>query len=171
LFPLEQPYVIANDSDVWQHEDDMITDLFQPPRDDLLQHSHDDFLSYPGRFDTYPFEHLDLFYEEDLQPPLCSNFDEDEAMICPEHKFHDESFQPSSFPSSCYTTEDTTGKHVPCPKLSWGKFFSLEFKGRLEALRRTLTSHFFNLPLSNYQSSSIFLFIPSQASGSDESQG
>jgi hypothetical protein len=32
LFPLQQPYVIATDSDVWQHEDDMITDLFQPPR-------------------------------------------------------------------------------------------------------------------------------------------
>jgi hypothetical protein len=43
LFPLEQPYVIANDLDVWQHEDDMITYLFQPPRDDLLQRSHDDF--------------------------------------------------------------------------------------------------------------------------------
>jgi hypothetical protein len=42
-FPLEQPYVIATDSDVWKHEDDMITDLFQPPKDDLLQHSHDDF--------------------------------------------------------------------------------------------------------------------------------
>jgi hypothetical protein len=42
LFPLEQPCAIDNDSDVWQHQDDMITDLFQPPRDDLLQHSHDD---------------------------------------------------------------------------------------------------------------------------------
>jgi hypothetical protein len=81
LLSSEQPYVIANDSDVWQHEDDMITDLFQPPRDDLLQHSHDDFRSYPGGFDTYSFEHLDLFYEEDFQPHLCSNLDEDEVMI------------------------------------------------------------------------------------------
>jgi hypothetical protein len=76
LFPLQQPYVIATDSEAWQCEDDMITDLFQPPRDDVLQHSHDDFWSYPGGFDTYSFEHLDLFYEENFQPSLCSNFDE-----------------------------------------------------------------------------------------------
>jgi ABC-type transporter Mla maintaining outer membrane lipid asymmetry ATPase subunit MlaF len=43
LFPLQQPYVIATDSDVWQQEDDMITDLFQPPKDDLMQYSHNDF--------------------------------------------------------------------------------------------------------------------------------
>jgi hypothetical protein len=41
-FPLGQPYVIVTDSYVWQHEDDMITYLFQPPKDNLLQHSHDD---------------------------------------------------------------------------------------------------------------------------------
>jgi hypothetical protein len=97
LFPLEQPYVIATDSDVWQHEDDMITDLFQPPRDDLLQHSHDDFWSYPGGFDTYSFEHLDLFYEEDFQPLLCSNFDEGKDMIGLEQDFCDESFHPFPF--------------------------------------------------------------------------
>jgi hypothetical protein len=73
--------VISSDLDVWQHEDDMITYLFQPPMDDLLQQSHDGFHSYLGRFDTYYFEHLDLFYEEDFKPPLCSNFDEYEAMI------------------------------------------------------------------------------------------
>jgi hypothetical protein len=84
LFPLEQPYVIATDSYVWQHEDDMVTNLFWSLRDDLLQHSHDDFWSYLRGFDTYYFEHLDLFYGEDFQPPLCSNFDEDEAMICTE---------------------------------------------------------------------------------------
>jgi hypothetical protein len=123
LLPLEQPYVIVNDSDVWQHEDDMITDLFQPPRDDLLQYSHDDFQSYLGSGDIYPFEHLDLSYEEDLQPPLCSNFDEDEAMIFPGHEFHDESFQPSSFPSSCYTTKDTTGNMFLVPSCLQGKFF------------------------------------------------
>ena len=59
--PLEQPYVYVDNTYVWEHEDDMITDLFQPPRDDLLQHSHDDFWSYPGGFDTYYFDHLDLF--------------------------------------------------------------------------------------------------------------
>jgi hypothetical protein len=45
LLSLEQPYVIsiATDSNAWQQEDGMITYLFQPPRDELLQHFHDDF--------------------------------------------------------------------------------------------------------------------------------
>jgi hypothetical protein len=47
-FPLEKPYVIPTNSYVWKHEDDMITYFFQPPRDNLLQHSHDVFRSYLG---------------------------------------------------------------------------------------------------------------------------
>jgi hypothetical protein len=121
-----------------------------------LQHSHD-FQSYPGGFDTYSFEHLDLFYEEDFQPPMCSNFDEGEVMICMEQDFCDEIFQYSSFPSSLYAT-----------KYAYGKKKFLEFKGRLDALRRNLTSHFFSLLSSDYQSSSRFFFIPSQALESDE---
>jgi hypothetical protein len=61
------------DSDSWQYEDDMLTDLFQPSRSDPLQHSHDDFQPYPRGCDTYSFEHLELFYEEDFQPPLVQN--------------------------------------------------------------------------------------------------
>jgi hypothetical protein len=72
FLPLEQPYVIDTHSDIWQQEDDMIVNLFQPPRDDLLQHSHDGFRSYPGGFDTYYFKHLDLLYKENFQPSLCS---------------------------------------------------------------------------------------------------
>jgi hypothetical protein len=48
--------------------------------------------------------------------------------------------------------------------------FFLEFKGRLNALRKSLISRSFNLPLSNCQSSSRFLFIPFQALGSDKIQ-
>jgi hypothetical protein len=81
LFPLQQPYVTATDSDVWQQEYDMITNLFQPPRDEILQHSHDEFWSYLGGFDTYSFKHLDLLYEENFQLQLCSNFDEGKDMI------------------------------------------------------------------------------------------
>jgi hypothetical protein len=55
LLTLEQPYAYANDTEVCKHEDDMITDLFQPPRDDLLQHSHDGFRSHLGRFDIIFF--------------------------------------------------------------------------------------------------------------------
>jgi hypothetical protein len=120
LLPLQQPYVITTDFDVWQQGDldDMIADLFQLPRDDFLQHSRDDFRSYPGRFDTYSFEHLDLLDEEDFQPSLCSNFDEGEDMIFPKQDFCDEIFQPSSFPSSRHVIEDAAGKHIPYPRLS-----------------------------------------------------
>jgi hypothetical protein len=59
----------------------MIANLFYPHRDELLQHSHDDPWSYPKDYDAYSFEHLDLFYEEDLQLHVCSSLDEDEAMI------------------------------------------------------------------------------------------
>jgi hypothetical protein len=92
LFLLEQPYVTIAYSNVWQQEDDMIMDLFQPPMDDLLQHSHDDLWSYPGGFDTYSFEHLDLLYEESFQPPLYSNFDEGKDMIFPKQDFCDKTF-------------------------------------------------------------------------------
>jgi len=81
LLSLEQPYVIATNLGSWQHEDDMITYLFQPPMDDLLHHSRGDFQSYPRKFDTYYFEHLNLLYENKFQPPLCSNFNEGKDLI------------------------------------------------------------------------------------------
>jgi hypothetical protein len=43
LFPLQLSYEIAIDSDIWQQGDDIITDIFQTPKDDLMQCSHDDF--------------------------------------------------------------------------------------------------------------------------------
>jgi hypothetical protein len=73
--------VIAKDSGVWKHRDDVVTDSFQPPRHDLSQCSHDYFRLYPGGFNTYCFEHLDLFYEENFEPAWCSNFNEGKDMI------------------------------------------------------------------------------------------
>jgi hypothetical protein len=95
LLSLEQPYV--NDLDVWKHEDEIITDLFQLLRDGILQQTHDDFLSHLEGFDTYSFENLDLFYEENFQPPLCYDFDEGNDMIFQERDFLDEGFQPYPF--------------------------------------------------------------------------
>jgi organic radical activating enzyme len=43
LLPLQQPCAITTNSDIWQHIDEMITHLFQTPKDDLMQYSHDDF--------------------------------------------------------------------------------------------------------------------------------
>jgi hypothetical protein len=71
LFPLEQPYMYINDAYFWQHEEDMFTYLFQPPRNDSLQHSHGNFQPYPRRYDTYYFEHLELFCEEIFSHPYA----------------------------------------------------------------------------------------------------
>jgi hypothetical protein len=119
-------------------------------------------------FDTYSFEHLDLFYEENFESPLCSNFHEGKDMIGPEQDFCDKVFQPPSFPLSRYITEDVAWKHVPCPKLFLSQDFFLEFKGRLNSLRRSFIYQSFNFPRRSCHSSSSFLFIPSQASGSDK---
>jgi hypothetical protein len=51
-----------------------------------------------------------------------------------------------------------------------GKTKFLEFEDRLDALRRNLASQSLNPPLSSCQSSSRFLFIPSQDLGSDKIQ-
>jgi hypothetical protein len=108
LFPLPQPYVIATNLGVWQHEDVMVTNLFQPPMDNLLQYSHDDFRSRPKEFDAYSFEHLDLFYEENFQPSLCSNFDKGEDMVSLEKDFCDKNFQPTLL-SSCHSASNMIG--------------------------------------------------------------
>jgi hypothetical protein len=92
LFPLEQPsfskknddhfrpYTYTNNANFWQHEDDTFADLFQPPRVDLLQHSHGNFQPYPMRYDTNSSENLELFYEdenlENFQPCLHLYFGE-----------------------------------------------------------------------------------------------
>jgi hypothetical protein len=41
-----QPYVYTNDVDFWQHEEDMLSDFFQPTMDDLLQPFHTNFRSH-----------------------------------------------------------------------------------------------------------------------------
>jgi hypothetical protein len=61
----------TNDAYFWQHEEDMFVVLFQPPRVDLLQNSHGNFPPYSMGYDTYSFEHLELFCDENFQPPLC----------------------------------------------------------------------------------------------------
>jgi hypothetical protein len=97
LFPSQPSYEIVTDSDIWKQGDDIITDVFQTPKDDLMQCSHNDFWSYLEEFDEYSFEHLDIFYEEEFQPPLCSFFDKGEDMVFLKQDTCDEVFQPPSF--------------------------------------------------------------------------
>jgi hypothetical protein len=171
MFPLQLSYEVTTNSDIWQQGDDIITDVFQTPKDDLMQCFHDDFHSYLEDFDDYFFEHLDLFSEEDCQPPLCSDFDKGEDVVFLKQDTCDKVFQLPSIALPHYVTKDATGKHVPCLKFSPGKSLLLEFKGRLNALRRSLLSRSFNLPLRSFQSSFRFLLVPSQTSGNDYVQG
>jgi hypothetical protein len=114
----------------WRYEDDVFTNSFQPSRSDPLHHSHDDFQPFPRRFDTYSFEHLDLFYEENFLPPLCSDFSEHsyEGMIHLGSQESNNEYSQPSFYSSCYFTEDMTGIIFLIMTYLWGKvIFNLWF--------------------------------------------
>jgi hypothetical protein len=68
LFTLQKSYDVPNNFYIWQQYDDIITNVFQAPKRDLILCSPDDFQSYLEDFDEYSLEHLDLFYEEYCQP-------------------------------------------------------------------------------------------------------
>jgi hypothetical protein len=65
MLPLQLSYEVTTNFDIWQQGDDVVTDVFQAPKSDLVLFSPNDFLLYLEDFDEYSFEHLDLFYEED----------------------------------------------------------------------------------------------------------
>ena len=70
MFPLQLSYEVTTNFDNWKKGDDVVTNVFQEPKDDLVLHSLDDFRSYLEDFDEYSFENLDLFYEKHYQPLL-----------------------------------------------------------------------------------------------------
>jgi hypothetical protein len=77
----------------WQQGDDIFTDSSQTPKVDRVQHLPDDFWSYLEAFEEYSSEHLYLPYEDDYQPPLCSDFDRSKNIVCLKKDSHD--FYPS----------------------------------------------------------------------------
>ena len=72
MFPLQQSYD-PNNFDIWQQDDDILTELFLEHKDDPRQFSLDDFRSYLEDFDEYSFENSDLFYEEIINH-RCAQF-------------------------------------------------------------------------------------------------
>jgi hypothetical protein len=150
--PLQLSYEVTNSFDIWQQGDDMITNLFQTPKDGLVICSSNDFWSYLEDFDEYSFEQLDLFHEEDYQPPLCSDIDKGEDIACPENDPYDNVSQLLLTIVSQQITKGVVGKHVLCLKFSLKQSLLLDFKGRLNTSRRSLLSQFFSLPLRNCQS-------------------
>ena len=85
----------------------------------------DDFQSYLEAFDEYSSEHLDLPYEDDCQPPLCSDFDRSKNIVCLKKDSHDLSLELPVITLSCFSIKDVVGKYT----------FNVEFP-----LRQTLES-------------------------------
>jgi hypothetical protein len=142
MLALPQSYDVPNNFDVWQQDDDIITEVFQAPKDDPVQCSSDDFRSYLEDFDEYSFGHLDIFYEEDYQPSLCSNFDKGEDVA--------------------FLKRDTCDKVVQLPLISLPHYVT-------KAVAVVSCQDCF--PLRSCQFPSNFLLIPSQTPGSDDVQG
>jgi hypothetical protein len=161
LLPSQLSHEIATNHDIWKKGYDIITYVFQTPKDDLMQCSHNYFQSYLEYFDKYSPAHLDIFNEEEFQPLLCSYSNEGKGMVCSEHEIYDKTFHPSFIPSSHYVTKDTTRRHASCLNFSPRKSLFLEFKRWLNALRRSFISQSFNFPLRSCHPSSSFLLVPS----------
>jgi hypothetical protein len=70
----EDLFSCVYDFDVWQADDDMVTDLFIPFEDDLSQHTQSDLQSSFGSCDAYPFGDTNFFYEN-FQPPSPPDLD------------------------------------------------------------------------------------------------
>jgi len=64
----------AYNSDSWQPNEDISTDLSHPFEDYLSQYTHDDSQPSLDICDEYPLGDSDFFYGY-LQPPFYSNFD------------------------------------------------------------------------------------------------
>jgi hypothetical protein len=152
LLPLQLSQQIT--SDQWQQGDEVFTCSFQNTKDDLVPYLSDDFQSYLEMFDEYPTEHLDPIYEDDCQPPLCSDFDTSKDIVCLKKVSHDFSPQPPVITLPCFSIKGVVGKYLFYVEFPPGQ--TLDFKGWLG---NAISNQFFNLPLIICQSSTKLLSI------------
>jgi hypothetical protein len=153
LLPLQLPQQITYDQ--WQQGDEVFTCSVQNTKDDLVPYFLNDFRSYLEMFDEYA-EHLNPFYEDDFQPPLCSNFDTSKDIVCLKEVTHDFSSQPPVIALPCFSIQGVVGNCLFYVEFPSGQ--TLDFKGQL-GYRSFI--HFFNFPLVTCQSSAKLLSIPS----------
>jgi hypothetical protein len=147
--PLQLPQQIPYDQ--WQQGDEVFTCSFQNTKDDPVPYLSDEFQSYLEMFDEYPTEHLDPTYEDDCQPPLCSNFHTSKDIVCLKEVTHDFSSQPPVSSLPCFSFQGVVGKYLFCVEFPPGQ--TLDFKGWLG---NTISNQFFNLLLMICQSLPIF---------------
>jgi hypothetical protein len=152
LLPLQLSQQFTNEQ--WQQGDEVFTCSFQNTKDDLVPYLSDDFQSYLEMFDEYPTEHLDPIYEDDCQPPLCSDFDTSKDIVCLKKVTHDFSSQPPVITLPCFSIQGVVGKYLFYVEFPPGQ--TLDFKGWLG---NAISNQFFNLPLIVCQSSTISLLI------------
>jgi hypothetical protein len=150
LLPLHLSQQFTNNQ--WQQGDDVFTCSLQNTKDDLLPYLSDDFQSYLEMFDEYPTEHLDPIYEDDCQPPLCSDFDTSEDIVCLKEVTHDFSSQPPVIALPCFSIQGVVGKYPFYVEFLPGQ--TLDFKGQLGYASFI---HFSNFPLMVCQSSTTSL--------------
>jgi hypothetical protein len=151
MLPLQLPQQIYFDQ--WQQGDEVFTCSFQNTKDDLVPCFSDDFQSYLEMFDEYA-EHLNPFYKDDYQPPLCSDFDTSKDIVFLRKIAHDFSSQPPVITLPCLSIQGVVGKYLFHVEFPPGQ--TLDFK---DWLIHAVSSHFFNFPLIVCQSSTISLSI------------
>jgi hypothetical protein len=152
VFPLQLSQLAL---DQWQQGDEIFVGSPQTPRVDRVQYLPDDFRSYLEAFDEYPFEHLDLPYEYDYQPPLCSDFDRIKNIVCLKKDSRDFSLQPPVITLPCFSIKGVVGKYLFYVDFSPRQ--TLDSKGWLGTASLSQLSHFFNCPLIVCQSSARYL--------------
>jgi hypothetical protein len=114
----------------------------------------DDFQSYLEMFDEYLTEHLDPIYEDDCQPPLCSDSDTSKDIVCLKKVTHDCSSQPPVITLPCFSIQGVVGKYLFYVEFPPRQ--TLDFKGWLG---NAISNQFFNLLLIMCQSSTKLLPI------------
>jgi hypothetical protein len=152
LLPLQLSQQIPPEQ--WQQGDEVFTCSFQNTKDDLVPLSFRCFQSYLEMFDEYLAEHLDPIYEDDCQPPLCSDFDTSKDIVCLKKVTHDFSSQPPVITLPCFSIQGVVGKYLFYVEFPPGQ--TLDFKGWLG---NVISNQFFNPPLIVCQSSTISLLI------------
>jgi hypothetical protein len=152
LLPLQLSQQFTNEQ--WQQGDEVFTCSFQNTKDDLVPLSSDVCQSYLEMFDEYLAEHLDPIYEDDCQPPLCSDSDTSKDIVCLKKVTHDFSSHTPVITLPCFSIQGVVGKYLFRVEFPPGQ--TLDFKGWLS---HAISSHFFNFPLMVCQSSTTSLSI------------
>jgi hypothetical protein len=140
LLPLQLSQQITYDQ--WQQGDEVFTCSFQNTKDDLVPYLSDDFQSYLEMFDEYPTEHLNPIYQDDCQPPLCSDFDTSKDIVCLKKFSHDFSPQPPVITLPGFSIKGVVGNYLFHVEFLSGQ--TLDFKGWLG---NAIADQFFNLLL------------------------